>query len=138
MRDLAPNVEYQIVLSSGEAYVVALDSRWGISAPDISSTSTRIWFRPGRSLYERCALKRPEQCLMAGDGRNASRGAVCSVSKRHLQGKPFQLGRGGTGVLEVVPVAARKLPIEDQVLKLLGDGLDKEVAKKVGITANRV
>jgi hypothetical protein len=38
-----------------------------------------------------------------------------------------------------VPVAARKLPIEDQVLKLLGDGLgDKEVAAKVGTTPNHV
>jgi hypothetical protein len=32
-------------------------------------------------------------------------------------------------------VAARKLPMEDQVLELLGDGLgDKEVAEKVGTT----
>jgi hypothetical protein len=39
----------------------------------------------------------------------------------------------------VVPVAARKLPIEDQVLKLLGDGLgDREVAEKVGTTPNHV
>jgi hypothetical protein len=36
-------------------------------------------------------------------------------------------------------MATRKLPIEDQVLKLLGDGLgDKEVAKKVGTTPNHV
>jgi hypothetical protein len=36
-------------------------------------------------------------------------------------------------------VAAKKLPIEDQVLKLLGDGLgDKEVAEKVGTTPNHV
>jgi transcriptional regulator len=36
-------------------------------------------------------------------------------------------------------MAAKKLPIEDQVLKLLGDGLgDKEVAEKVGTTQNHV
>ena len=34
---------------------------------------------------------------------------------------------------------AKKLPIEGQVLKLLGDGLgDKEVAEKVGTTPNHV
>ncbi len=33
LRDLAPNVEYQIVLSSGEAYVVALDFSLGDLRP---------------------------------------------------------------------------------------------------------
>jgi hypothetical protein len=84
---------------------------------------------------------------MARDGRNASRASVCSLSKRQLQGKPLPTSAspyglvlaGGTGVLEGVPVAAKKLPIEDQVLKLLGDGLgDKEVAEKVGTTQNHV
>lgn len=78
-------------------------------------------------------------------GRNVGRADVCSVSKRHLHGSPFRLGRdhpivshsperpargGGT-------VAAKKLPIENQVLKLLGDGLgDREIAEKVGTTPN--
>jgi hypothetical protein len=41
--------------------------------------------------------------------------------------------------VEVVRVAVRKLPIEDRVLKLPGDGLGgKEVATKVGATPNHV
>ncbi len=36
-------------------------------------------------------------------------------------------------------MATKKLPIGDQVLKLLGDGLgDEEVAEKVGTTPNHV
>ncbi len=41
--------------------------------------------------------------------------------------------------MEVVPVAPKKLPIEERVLKLLGDGLgDKEIAEKVRTTPNHV
>ena len=36
-------------------------------------------------------------------------------------------------------MAAKRLPIEDKVLKLIGDGLgDKDVADKVGTTPNHV
>jgi len=58
-------------------------SRWGTSAPDISLTSTGTSFRPGSSPYERRALKRPKQYLMACDGRNAGRADVETTRKRH-------------------------------------------------------
>jgi len=66
--DLAPDVEYRVYVSSGEAYIVRLDFSLGDLAPGTSSISKRTSFRPVGSLYERHALKRPEQRLMACDG----------------------------------------------------------------------
>lgn len=58
-RDLAPGVEYEIILESGEAYVVDSISRWGTFAPDMCSTSMTTSYQPETFLYERPALRIP-------------------------------------------------------------------------------